>query len=700
MSAADRATWLTSGSIQKSLLKALLVTTGGALALTAALLALIEIVDYRRGAEADLSALSGVIALYSQAALDFGDPAAGLEALAALQNVPRIQAAILYGADGSVFAKFGQVDEIAQDARLTRGVAYGVSYGASHMDLVRAIEHDGKRTGTLMIRRDTADLAQAMAFKLAVLGVALVGALLLAAFLAKRLGRHIAQPLEAQVAASAAVADGDLSIRVPETASGELGELARAFNTMTAGLRALITQVGSGVTEVVAVSHTLEERGGQLGKAASAQADAIGEATDSIERVEESIRSVNHGVEQLAETAEQTSGFAVEMDASIGEVVSRMDELTQAIAATSAAIAQVTSSIRNIARSAETLQEATTGTAQHLEELTRTVSSVAAYAAESSSLSQDSSRAAGEGMSVVREASAAMDAISTSFESLQECVARLSQRSASIDEIVQVITEIADETKLLALNASIIAAQAGEGGAAFSVVAREVRELAERTHRSAGEITSLIRATQEDTSAAVSAVADGSARITEGVQRSAASAQMLQRILETSTTSAARTREIAEATTRQASDLDRVGVAVREIDEAVEAIRTSTREQELSSEEIAKRVESIRDLGSAVRESTQEQRRGSSLVSKAATQMSETLSQIVGATDAQSRSGETIGQTLRVFSEVSAETVRAAEAITGAVSTLLKRAEWLEEESRRFHTAEEQRGTSQRKSVA
>ena len=95
-----------------------------------------------------------------------------------------------------------------------------------------------------------------------------------------------------------------------------------------------------------------------------------------------------------------------------------------AAAATSAAITQVTSSIRNIARSAETLQEATTGTAQHLEELTRTVSSVAAYAAESSSLSQDSSRAADEGMLVVREASAAMDAISTSFESLEECVAR------------------------------------------------------------------------------------------------------------------------------------------------------------------------------------------------------------------------------------------------------------------------------------
>jgi methyl-accepting chemotaxis protein len=687
MSGTQRSNWLTSGSIQTSLLKALAITTGGALLLTAMLLALIEMLDYRRAAEANLQALSSVIALYSQAALDFGDPAAGVEALAALQSVPGIQAAVLFNADGAVFAKFGEAVTVGTGARLSPGIVYD----GTSMDLVRAIERDGKRTGMLLIRRDTADFAQALVVKMGTLAVALLGAIALAMMLAKRLGRHIAHPLEAQVAGSAAVADGDLSVQVPETASGELGELARAFNKMTSGLRALISQVGQGVTEVMAVSHTLEERGGQLGRAASEQAAAVGEAAQSIERVDESIRSVNQSVEQLAETAEQTSGFAVEMDASIGEVVSRMDELTQAITATSAATAQVSTSIRSIARSAETLQEATKGTARHLEELTRTVSSVAANAAESSNLSQDSSRAADEGMNVVRGASAAMDAISTSFESLQECVSRLSQRSASIEEIVQVITAIADETKLLALNASIIAAQAGEGGAAFSVVAREVRELADRTHRSAGEITSLIRSTQEDTSAAVNAVDEGSARIAEGVQRSAASAQVLQRILETSTTSAARTREIAEATTRQAIDLDRVGVAVREIDEAVEAIRSSTREQEQSSEEIAKRVESIRDLGVAVRESTQQQRKGSSLVSKAATQMSETLSQIVGATDAQSRSGETIGQTLRVFSEVSTETVRAAEAITGAVATLLKRAEWLEAESRRFRTSADAR---------
>src|SRR5262249_44164631 len=119
-------------------------------------------------------------------------------------------------------------------------------------------------------------------------------------------------------------------------------------------------------------------------------------------------------------------------------------------------------------------------------------------------------------------------------------------------------------------------------------------------------------------------------------------------------------------------------------DEAVQAIRRSTLEQERSSEEIANRIESIRELCAAVQESMKQQRQGSSLVSKAATQISDTLSEIVVATGAQSKSGERIESTLRVFSEVSAETVRSAEAITAAVSTLQKRAEWLAKESKRF----------------
>src|SRR4029453_16911038 len=206
-----------------SLLKALAITVSGARALAASLLVVTEISNHRRTTESNLHALSSVIALYSGVALEFGDRVAAGEALAALEAVPQIEAGVLYDVDGNVFATYGPSPAEARGS--DAGLAPGVRYGTSHMDLVRAVEVEGRPVGHLRIRRNTADLVRGLAAKCAALGVAMIGALLLAIVLANRLGRHIARPLEVQVQASAAVADGDLSVQVPDMGSGEVGDL-------------------------------------------------------------------------------------------------------------------------------------------------------------------------------------------------------------------------------------------------------------------------------------------------------------------------------------------------------------------------------------------------------------------------------------------------------------------------------------------
>jgi methyl-accepting chemotaxis protein len=681
MSADDKHRWVLSGSIRQSLLKALAATTGGALALVAVSLLVVEVRTHRHATESELLAISSVIALYSEAALEFDDPDAGREALDALRSVPQIEAGLLLRTDGAPFASYGGTAAAAIDVT---ALTPGILDGSGHLDSTRAIEIEGRPAGWLVIRRSSSDLARILATKSALLASVMAAAFAVAFAIANQLGRRLARPLEIQIAACQAVAGGDLSVRVPERAPGELGELARAFNTMTSGLRRLVAQVTQGVAEVVAVSDTLEERRGQLASAASRQAAATDAAIESLLRASTSIREIDRSAEQLAETAEQTTSSAFEFDAATNEIAVHMDELTGAHATTSTSVQQVSASSGKIAQSAETLQQATTGAARYLEELTLTVSSVASKADESFHLSEQSRRAAEEGMSVVRDASAATDAISTSFRSLEDCVARLSERSVSIGAIVEVIRRVADETRLLSINASIIAAQAGTKGNAFSVIANEIRELAERVHQSAGEITSLIHSTQHDTSAAVRAVGEGSARVAEGIERQMAPGEVLERILGTNATSAARAREIAEATAQQARDLERAGVAVREIDAGVDAIRASTSEQQLATEGIASAVQQIRALGIAVQRSTQQQRRDSALISKASHRISQTLAQIVEATNSQSRSAATIEETLRVSSAVSTETVGAAGAISAAVETLQKRAAWLAEESARF----------------
>jgi methyl-accepting chemotaxis protein len=265
-------------------------------------------------------------------------------------------------------------------------------------------------------------------------------------------------------------------------------------------------------------------------------------------------------------------------------------------------------------------------------------------------------------------------------------VSRLAVKSQSIDEIVQVISGVAEQTGLLSLNAAIIAAQAGEHGKAFSVVAEQVSELADRTHRSAREIAELIQAVQEDTTAAVGAVEEGSARVERGVQRSRVAGEVLNQIIEKAEVSTNRVRQIVEATASQSNDLVRVDTAVCEVQEIVSQINQSTHDQHAATKEIAETVENIRNLGTAVRHSTEEQRRGSGLITRAANTITEMVSEIADSTNEQKASSEIIQRALQVFTSVTEETNRGAEAINTSVSTLSDRAKRLQAEIGRFKT--------------
>jgi methyl-accepting chemotaxis protein len=251
---------------------------------------------------------------------------------------------------------------------------------------------------------------------------------------------------------------------------------------------------------------------------------------------------------------------------------------------------------------------------------------------------------------------------------------------------VKVITDVAEQTSRLSLNAAIIAAQAGEHGKAFSVVAEQVSELADRTHRSAREIANLITTVKEDTSDAVGAVEEGSAKVQRGVQRSQVAGEVLGKIIEKTAASTNFVHEIVGATSRQSEDLERVDQAVREVIESVGQVNQATLDQKAATQEIVNAIESIRNLGTAVRHSTEEQRRGSSLITKAATDVTEMVNQIAESTNAQTSSSQVIEHAVQIFSDVVNETAQSAEAINASVSTLSERASRLQQEIGRFKT--------------
>lgn len=212
---------------------------------------------------------------------------------------------------------------------------------------------------------------------------------------------------------------------------------------------------------------------------------------------------------------------------------------------------------------------------ERFRELSTAVQSVAKNAVEASELANETMQIARDGGHVVRTAIEGMNQV-------KQQVGLLEEDSAKIGEIIEVIEEIAEQTNLLALNAAIEAARAGEQGRGFAVVADEVRKLAERSGEATKQIAMIITGMQNNTKSSVNAVM-------EGVALSQKTGEAFEHIIEKIRESTNKSSEIAAASEEQAAQTS-------EVLSAVESIAASTEEAAASSEEMSSASQSLAQL--------------------------------------------------------------------------------------------------------
>jgi methyl-accepting chemotaxis protein len=669
-------------TIDRTLTRTVVLTTAGALLTACVLFVLYDAWAGRESLLERSQMLGGVVAINSAVPLTFQDEGAAKETLEGLTGAREVLAAAIYDASGAPFTRYLPKGRAGFSFPSYRSQGHAWSVG--RLDVFQPIVFQGSEIGTLYLAFDTRVLTQRVTWYAVIVAVVMLGATGFSYWVSRRLRSQIARPLVALAEGTRAIAEGDLSLQISRNRDDEIGALAGTFNDMVSSLRGVVAQVRQSIGAVSEVSQALEERGGLLSRETQRQNAAIAEVSSSVDQVGRSIRELGASGERLAETSTGTSSSIIELDTSIGEIAAHMDQLSRRVDVTSAAIDQVAANTDQVVRSIDGLESAADGAVGRLEELTSSVREVEENAAASLNLSEESSREAEEGRSAVRETIDAMGEISSSFELLEDRVSRLADKSRSIDAIVQVITDVAEQTGMLSLNAAIIAAQAGEHGRAFSVVADQVKNLADRSHHSAHEIADLIRAVQEDTAAAVGAVQEGSSRVERGVQRSNVAGDVLNKILGATLTSTERVRQIVGATQRQSENLARVDHAIQEVRGMVSQIKDSTHHQHAATSEIAKAVQSIRDLCLAVRQSTEEQRRGSHLITSSSSDLTAMVTEIAKALSSQTQGSETIQHALAVFNGVAEETSRGVEAINSSVTALSERAKQLEDSIGRF----------------
>jgi PAS domain S-box-containing protein len=258
----------------------------------------------------------------------------------------------------------------------------------------------------------------------------------------------------------------------------------------------------------------------------------------------------------------------------------------EGIAALNRTSADVSASAQDGSRVSERQSEDAAGMAAAMEQLSVSIDHVSENANETHRVSQTSSMQASEGGRVIHSAATEMENIATAVNHVAETIRGLEAYSEQISGIVNAIREIADQTNLLALNAAIEAARAGEQGRGFAVVADEVRKLAERTSGSTREITGMIAKIQEGTRQAVEEMEVGVKRVSEGVGLARQAGDSVTGIRDAAAKAARAVDDITLAIQEQSS-------AARDMAQRIENIARDTEENSQAS---ARTAESARQM--------------------------------------------------------------------------------------------------------
>ncbi|MFK7790473.1 MAG: methyl-accepting chemotaxis protein, partial [Phycisphaeraceae bacterium] len=293
--------------------------------------------------------------------------------------------------------------------------------------------------------------------------------------------------------------------------------------------------------------------------------DEIGQVADATNQMSKSLVDL---VGEMAQASDNVAAAATEIAASSEEMAAGMENQCDQIMQISSSIEQMSASVIEVARKSS----------------------------DASNAADEAGRAAKEGGTVVNETIEGMGAIDQAVTASASSVKELGQLGEQIGAVIEVINDIADQTNLLALNAAIEAARAGEHGRGFAVVADEVRKLADRTTKATEEVGQSITAIQIGTTDAVERMESGTEQVKIGVEHATASGENLQRIVASAENVSVMIQSIAAAAEEQSASSEQVSRSAEQIaNVAQEAGRGAGQAAEAASD-LSQKAEQMRSM--------------------------------------------------------------------------------------------------------
>jgi methyl-accepting chemotaxis protein len=497
--------------------------------------------------------------------------------------------------------------------------------------------------------------------------------------------KEVLGPVEDMSRTAGKIAAGDLSQVAVVDGRNEIAALGGAINTMSTNLRDMLRKLGSTSGDLAEAIQTMGGATERMSKGSRVQQEAAEQTAMVVNEMVASIRGVADIAGDMSRVATDASSSASEMASSIEEVSRNSGVLAAAVEDTALSIEEMIASIKQVSENTDALSASAEQTSSSITEMSSAVKEVEQRAIDSARLAEKVSLDASErGKAAAAEAIRGMQNIKETVEATATVVNRLGKRSQEIGQILKVIDEVTDQTSLLALNAAILAAQAGEHGKGFAVVAEEIKDLAERTAASTQEIAGLIASVQEETAASVRAMDKGLKAVESGVALVNVTSDVLEQVSNSSKQSADMARAIEKTTAEQAKGVSQITETSISVAGQIEQIAGALQEQRKGSERIVQAAERMRDITRQVRSATQEQTTGSRQIANAVESVTAQAALSARSTQEQSLGMQQMSDAITRIQKVAQDTVDISIELDTAVQTLRSKADMLHAELEDF----------------